>query len=336
MKYIFICCDGTWNRKQQYQQGRWIPTNVALMSELLVDSDRQKIYYDAGVGTQGPLDKILGGIFAFGLFENIKQAYRYLVRHYEPGDRLVFLGFSRGAYTVRSLAGMIASTGILQSQYLQKTAQVFRYYRNRKRNTSEIAAFVQKFCYPQKEIYFLGVWDTVGSLGIPFNSLNWLTHWYFRFHNTQLSPIVRYAYQALAIDEHRRSFTPVLWQATTDTDPEIEQMVEQRWFAGSHSNIGGGYLDSGLSDLCFCWILERLQASMPDLQIRQSLLENRIRPDYRAKIGSSLTWLFPLSRIWPKYRQPLHYQAINEHIDDSVRARIRCQPCNYQPKNLKL
>lgn len=338
MRYLIICCDGTWYTRYQQTDGKWTPSNVALMAEVIRNTDQQLVYYDEGVGSGGLWDRFWGGVFGFGMFANIKQAYRFICDHYQADDQLILLGFSRGAYTVRSLAGLIGATGILRARYIDKLEEIFALYRQKNPDKQAVDAFREQYCHPQREILFLGVWDTVGSLGIPLSSFNWLTHWYFRFHNTQLSTQVKNAFHAIAIDEKRRSFTPVLWQSKQqqDTPDTPEQTVSQCWFAGVHANIGGGYKDAGLSDVAFAWMRQKMLTIIPRLQWDEAKITRLIHPDFRGALPDPLSWLYPISRLFPQSRTPLFYRAINESIDDSVILRYHCHACDYQPTNVDL
>ncbi|MDF3010573.1 MAG: hypothetical protein K0S03_1369, partial [Burkholderiales bacterium] len=221
MKRLILCCDGTWNSADQERNGTPCPTNVVKLGYRVAKRDGdipQLIYYDQGVGTGNTLDRASGGAFGDGLEENIHDAYRFLVANYEPGDELYLFGFSRGAFTVRSIGGMIRKCGILE----------------RPMQFRKSCSLIHEEPIP---IRMIGVWDTVGSLGIPLRGLRWLTRREHQFHDTELSGSVQVACHALAIDERRAPFAPTLW----DYKPKPGQQVEQVWFCGAHSDVGGGY-----------------------------------------------------------------------------------------------
>jgi uncharacterized protein (DUF2235 family) len=287
MKNILILCDGTWNDADQRDV-----TNVKRM-DLLVpretpDGREQVVLYATGVGTRdkGPWldrlgDKVLGGAFGWGLDDKIAAAYRRLGDVYEPGDRVHVMGFSRGAYTARSLVGLIRNAGLPRHADEAMLERAFAMYRRRddasRPDTPEawrlrLEMSPQIVTSPEElawrraegqrpgflfEVAYLGVWDTVGSLGIP-------AHWGLpasvvnrrhRFHDTELSRIVRSARHAVAVDERRRSFAPALWSNLAKlraANPAGEFL--QEWFAGDHGSVGGGGEITGLSHLTLIWI----------------------------------------------------------------------------------
>lgn len=266
-KRIVICCDGTWNTPDQKDRGVVRPSNVA-KTALSIDTQKpgrvaQLLYYDKGVGTEW-YDKIRGGVTGEGISKNIQEAYTYLVEHYEDGDDVFLFGFSRGAYTVRSTVGLIRNCGLLKREHLGKLDDAYDLYRRRddKSHPSSIEASLFRQSFSQEiEIKFLGVWDTVGALGIPvehFEITNKILDFLYgiQFHDVDLTYIVKNAFQALAIDERRTAFKPCIWNQT-DYAKAQGQRLEQAWFAGVHTNIGGGYECSRLSDCAFEWMRDR-------------------------------------------------------------------------------
>lgn len=206
-----------------------------------------------------------------GLAENVKQAYASLALNYAPGDEVYFFGFSRGAFTVRSLGGLVGLVGIVDKRHMDKFNHAWEYYRTppAERTTRQREEFLRRFgdAPPRRmRIDFMGVWDTVGALGIPFGPLRFVGKHKFQFHNTNLGDNVARAYQALAIDERRRVFAPAIWKREAGIEDRLraygieDQVIEQTWFAGAHSNVGGGYPDTGLSDLAFGWMARKAQA----------------------------------------------------------------------------
>jgi uncharacterized protein (DUF2235 family) len=252
-KTIVICCDGTWNTPEQDE-----PTNVTKMTRAIqpraAGGEAQLVYYDKGVGTGNALDRFLGGTMGVGLSDNVQEAYRFLALNYEAGDRIVMFGFSRGAFTVRSLAGLVGLVGLLRKGDLDQMAAVWDHYRTEPAKRKADALDPAWTHYRRPEVDLLGVWDTVGSLGIPGNVFGRLGRRRHEFHDVTLGIKVRRAFQALAIDEHRRSFLPAIWDTSHISS---EQDVEQVWFAGAHSNIGGGYPDMTLSDIAFLWMVDK-------------------------------------------------------------------------------
>jgi hypothetical protein len=273
-KHIIICSDGTGNTAVK---GRG--TNVFKLFEAIdLNGHRsdptltvQIGIYDDGVGTEQfkPL-KIFAGATGFGLARNVRHLYKALVRVYDEGDRIFLFGFSRGAFTVRTLAGMIVNCGILANDRLPTTGaldsavrQAYRVYRQRYRTKLARSlglgadqALIKKFedrykRYRGVRIGFIGVWDTVDAVGLPFsiNEFVNVTIHQFKFPDPKLNSAVEYACQALSIDDQRRTFAPVLWA----DDPRIEQV----WFAGAHSNVGGGYPKQGMSLVTLDWMLQK-------------------------------------------------------------------------------
>ena len=259
MKRLIICCDGTWNRADQEVDGIPCPSNVIKIAFRVAKRDQQVdqvLFYDQGVGTGNLTDKLTGGAFGDGLLDNIYDAYRFLVANYEPGDEVFVFGFSRGAYTARSLCGMIRKCGILKRPRVMYYRNALSLYREdcKPTDAKPIAFRAENSVVGDSEIpiSFLGVWDTVGSLGIPLRGLRWITKRDYQFHDTELSGSVKRAYHALAIDERRGPFEPTLW----DYKPKPGQIVKQVWFAGVHSDVGGGYTKGGLSDIALGWMIE--------------------------------------------------------------------------------
>jgi hypothetical protein len=262
MKRLVVCCDGTWNTPDQSSGGDAAPTNITKIALQVAERDAQRIeqrvYYDRGVGT-GRLDHLAGGIFGLGLTKNVKQAYAYLVECFEPDDEVYLFGFSRGAYTARSLAGLIRNSGLLRPEYRHKLDDAYALYRDRTDQThpTEVAARLFRRTWSREiPIHFIGVFDTVGALGVPGLGVHALTR-RWQFHDTDLSSSVRHAAQALALHERRGPFRPTLWKEAPDrTDP-----VRQVWFTGVHSDVGGGYPEPDLAEIPLRWMVERATAA---------------------------------------------------------------------------
>jgi uncharacterized protein (DUF2235 family) len=268
MKRLVICCDGTWNTPDQAKDGRPCPTNVTKLSLAVAEDDgggvAQRLYYHRGVGSYGR-PRLRGGMFGVGLSHDVRRAYRFIVDNYEPGDEIFLFGFSRGAFTVRSLAGLINNAGVLRAEHAERLDDAYTLYRARaiKPRGIESELFRRSYSHEtsafQTRIRFIGVWDTVGALGIPTIGPKFLTNWVnrrFAFHDTELSGRVDAAVHALAIDEQRRAFKPTLW---SQPDHAGDQWVEQVWFPGVHSDVGGGYADASLADVTLGWLAGRAQ-----------------------------------------------------------------------------
>jgi hypothetical protein len=279
-KNIVICSDGTGNTAIQ---GRG--TNVFKLFEAIdLNGHRtdpqllpQIALYDDGVGTERfkPL-KIFAGMTGFGLSRNVKQLYKELVRVYDPGDRIFLFGFSRGAFTVRTLAGLITTCGIVDTAKLDTARalesavrEAYTKYRQCYRtvaaqwllgqpDSAEIRQFKATRCLQYNvPIAFIGVWDTVDAVGLPFHmsdAIN-LMIYRFKFPNRRLSDSVERACHALALDDARHSFHPLLWDESAGTDERIEQV----WFAGAHSNVGGGYPKQGMSLVTLEWMIRQAE-----------------------------------------------------------------------------
>jgi uncharacterized protein (DUF2235 family) len=262
MKRLVVCCDGTWNRPDQVDKGVAAPTNVAKLSLALAEADdagnAQVLRYQAGVGTRRR-ERLLGGGFGVGLSRNVQECYRFIADAYEPGDKLYFFGFSRGAFTARSTVGLVRNSGILRREHRHRIEEAYALYRNPRKDSepSGIAAelFRRSYSHPETYIDFVGVWDTVGALGIPIDGFRPpLLSKLWTFHDTTLSRYVRGAYHAIAIDERRQPFKPTLWVKQDDAE---DQTLEQVWFAGVHCDVGGGYGNTDLSEIPLLWMAEK-------------------------------------------------------------------------------
>ncbi|UWQ95073.1 DUF2235 domain-containing protein [Rhodobacteraceae bacterium M385] len=290
MKRIVILCDGTWNHSDAKD-----PTNVVRLARAMaatgVDGVPQIPIYVEGVGSGRGVtamarftDRILGGAFGWGLMDNVIEAYRHLVFMHEPGDEIYIFGFSRGAFTARSLAGFVRSTGIVDRDRLHLLPEAIERYRRRDDDTThpssdESHAFRAKLSLrvvtsaaeaayraaqgmpeaPLINIAYLGVWDTVGALGVPnhLKLASLLNGGSYSFHDADLSSLVRAARHAIALDELRPSFAPTRWDnldrlnagRTKDVAP-----YQEKFFAGDHGSVGGGGDILDLSNITLEWI----------------------------------------------------------------------------------
>ncbi|HEX9775611.1 MAG TPA: DUF2235 domain-containing protein [Actinomycetota bacterium] len=300
MKRIVLCCDGTWNRADQERAGEPAPTNVLRAAYLIAKAKAdvpQIVSYDQGVGTGNTLDRLTGGAFGHGLEENIHEAYRFLVANYEPGDDLFLFGFSRGAFTARSIAGMIRKCGILRRSAVRHYRDALALYRDGQhpddQGPTDFRAKHSVAGANEIPVTCIGVWDTVGALGIPVRGLRGLTRGTYQFHDTELSGTVRNAFHALAIDEHRGPFEPTLWQH----EPKDGQTVEQVWFAGVHSDVGGGYAERGASDVPLQWMLDRAKDKAGLALDVEALAANPPHPNHTGPLHDSLNLFYRLSGI---------------------------------------
>jgi len=300
---IVVCCDGTWSvPDKRCENGRVCPTNVTKTALTVArsggDGCPQLVYYGRGVGT-GRFDHLIGGLFGAGISHHILDAYAYLIDAYRPGDDLYLFGFSRGAYTVRSLAGLIRNCGILQPRFRDRINAAYALYRRRDPDSQPPARESQLFrrTYsweaeaPPTRIRFIGVWDTVGALGIP---VGLFSRWSIKllglgFHDVDLSSYVDNAFQALAIDERRRAFSPTLWNQQAHA---VGQRLEQVWLPGVHSNAGGGEADARVSDVAFLWMVERAREC--GLSFDEGALADSTDPDPFGPLSESWTGIWRL------------------------------------------
>jgi uncharacterized protein (DUF2235 family) len=252
LRNLLLAFDGTWQKTDADLSDGDQNSHVVRLVEALHNSDSdlpQLVHYLPGVGTSA-WQQIRGGIFGWGLSDKIAEAYLWLMEHYQAGDRVYLVGYSRGAFAARSLSGLIDRLGLLRLEHLEQFDSCYQLYRRGTRRDQN--RFKAQFATPI-QIEAIAVWDTVGSLGIPLGSFKQLNRYLWGFHDTRLASNVKRGFQALAIDEHRADFIPTLWS------PKLEetQGIEQRWFAGSHGDVGGG-TDSTLSTHSYQWICESL------------------------------------------------------------------------------
>lgn len=301
MRRLIVCADGTWNNPEEDDHGVPAPTNVVKVQRAIraVDSAdiSQIVYYHSGVGSGDKVDQLLGGAFGEGIDRNILECYEFLVNNYHPGDQLFFFGFSRGAYTVRSLAGLVRNAGILQQKFASMAKEAFTMYRDRdpaKHPNSDLGKTFRSSFSRDVDIDVIGVWDTVGALGVPLGIFDRLNHTRFAFHDVSLSSRIRNAFHALAIDERRGPFAPTLWMQPRADAEEQRNWLEQAWFAGVHSNVGGGYAEAGLSDIALRWMVERVKAhpGTPEsttLEFDDEYIAQLTRPNELGRVYDSMT-----------------------------------------------
>ena len=337
------------------------------------DPKEQIAFYDDGVGTeQIKLLKVLGGMFGAGLTRNVKELYTSLCRVYEPGDEIFLFGFSRGAFTVRTLAGLIGCCGVIDTRpkddhglektltetelkkRVNKAYSRFRQHFRRKaskwllqffgRPTAERAAaeFRRDFCVNDSvhardgrvSIKFMGVWDTVAAVGTPVDELTEVLNflWPFKFPNLKLGQYVKKACHALAIDDERRTFHPVLWDGSTESKDSTR--IEQVWFAGVHSNVGGGYPKQGLSLVALCWMMDK--AIEQDLLFaegvydRYQALANVDDKLYDSRSGMAIYYRYKprdIARLCDKH-------GVEPKVHASVLRRVELGTEGYAPGNL--
>lgn len=332
-KRIVICCDGTWNTPDQKDGGKERPTNVVKLARALkpVTSTGtvQVVFYNQGVGTGNILDRILGGAFGAGLSEKILEAYRFLVHNYLPGDDIFLIGFSRGAYTARSLAGLIRNCGILKKEKADLIDDAYNLYRDRSGTThpsgEQATGFRQSNSF-EPRIKFIGVWDTVGALGIPISKLNWFGRNKYDFHDVKLSSMVDFAYHAVAIDEKRKPYEPSLWQCDTEG-----QVVEQVWFTGVHTNVGGGFSDTALSNIALRWMIDKARPHLEFEDGYLDMLDPNPVTDYKGPIRKNDSWM---DIFGTRDRTLGNGAASKEFVHTSAKQRYDEAVSGYHPDNL--
>ncbi len=335
MKRIAIFCDGTWNTPDEMENGKPCQTNVVKMASALshhsLDGSPQVMYYHNGVGSEGSIfKKIFDGATGTGISENILQAYQFIIQTYEPGDELFLFGFSRGAFTVRSLAGLIRNSGILAVENLDQIPRAFSIYHSRhpRYQPREIESTLFRRTFAVEEvtlIKFVGVWDTVGALGNPL-FLKSIASRRNQFHDTELSTKISFAFHAMAIDEKRKNFEAALWHQ----QPGVKnQVLEQVWFTGVHSDVGGGYAEAGLSDIALQWMASKAQSC--NLQLD----DMKLGPEAMAPKHESRTGFYQLQS---EFVRPIGVEvsgngSTNEFLHPSVVERFK-NDRHYRPKNL--
>jgi hypothetical protein len=325
---LIICCDGTWNWPAPQRETNVVRLVRSIVPEATVDGAKvaQIVHYHQGVGTGNFIDRLVGGGVGIGLSASVKACYGFLVDNYRPGDEIFLFGFSRGAYVVRSLAGMIGALGLLRKRDMGRFAEVWNWYwqdpADRRENVLDLIA---KDRHKRVEIECIGVFDTVGALGLPGSRL---CRDAFAFHETQLGAHVRNAFQALAIDEQRGNFQAAIWVPADSPNSEAhrlandpQQVLKQMWFPGVHSNVGGGYENHGLSDTAFLWMLSQVAGKLQfDQYTVVSCLDTKTNENFpRGTLEDSRTWLWKL--IGSPIPRPVCIVSATEYIHESAQLR---------------
>ncbi|RSM09905.1 hypothetical protein CEP52_003845 [Fusarium oligoseptatum] len=287
-KRIVICCDGTWQSATTIDPKKGCPSNVARFSRVLAKTglDREKnewqqlVYYDAGVGTGDitGVEATRQGSQGLGLLENVLEAYNFIVSNYSHGDELYFFGFSRGAFTVRATAGLVQEVGIIKSHLMSHFLEHYGNFirgENFTKSFTETSHWTKFIAHSDSAVYcpgkdtviqVIGVWDTVGALGIPdmghlikIDNSRWRKA--YQFHNTDLSANVKHAYQALALDERRGPFAPCLCSDNVQTDEEKQKGTQPK---GDREK---------LSSVAYAWMLDRVR---PHLALNEEALKMQL------------------------------------------------------------
>lgn len=333
-KRLIVACDGTWNDSDDGSKSGKIavPSNITRISRAIKavsqDGVQQIVNYHAGLGTEGTkFSRFLGGTTGKGLSDNVREAYSFLANNYHHGDEIFLLGFSRGAFTARSIGGLIGEIGLLTKKGLNALPEVYDDVQHRRdpnyvpQNpdipfTRKPSASDPRYAQELERrgltrldipIKVIAVWDTVGSLGIPRIGFLQRAGLQMRqskatgFHDTKLSNCVENAFQALALDEQRSSFSPAIWEKPEGNPTTLRQV----WFPGAHANVGGGYDDSQIANITLAWMMSQLE---PFLDMRDDYLleqdaenekyykkvEGQLRPWSFGRLYTELTGLFAL------------------------------------------
>ncbi|MGL5082794.1 MAG: DUF2235 domain-containing protein [Microcoleaceae cyanobacterium] len=338
MKRLVVCCDGTWKKLDAP-----CPTNVLKVAQTVKsvagDGVSQIVFYDEGIGTEGnSLDVLLGGAFGQGIDRNIQDAYRFLCFNYSLGDEIYLFGFSRGAYTVRSLAGMIYNSGLLTRSHIRLASTAYELYRDDviMPNDPVMESFRKQHCISgtveyRVPITLLGCWETVGALGLPevtvLQRISQRLNQRYQFHDTSLSPIIQHALHAVGIDELRQIFciTPMNKSCHSDT-----QVMHQVWFPGDHTSVGGGLEQlQGLSDRCLQWMITSIQDLGLGLDLDLEVIPTGFQPDPMIDFASN--WLTRLTQLGGL--KPRELSDRFEDLDESVIQRWQNRS-DYRPENL--
>lgn len=346
-KNIVICCDGT---KNEY--GYQNTSVVKLYSILEADTARQVVYYHPGLGTMGDPSaltapakwwtRILGLAFGYGLSRHIADLYGFLMEQYQPEDRIFVFGFSRGAYTARALCSMLRMFGLIREHDDILIPYAVRMLKKCKDDTFTVAEGFKRTFSREVKPYFVGVWDTVSSVGALHNPV--------KLPFSARNPDIVIGRHAVAIDERRAFYRQNLWF------PLPGQNIKQVWFAGAHCDVGGGYPepDSGLSKIALEWMVAEARAA--GLLVNQHELDRILgrsgtgfaRPDPAATLHNSLKcwwWAELIPRRYTslrsaerkkKWKIPLgrrRFIADGSLIHESVFQRMKAVP-RYNPPNL--
>lgn len=375
MSHLVLLFDGTWNDETDPNQ----VTNIHRLKELIIAAtdvgskkndprsgggddpewSPPRIFYDTGVGTRGWWDRIVGGVLGKGLSANVRQGYRFLSQFYQP-ERMVgwkkvaatpilVFGFSRGAFTARSLAGFVAAAGLLKKEHCnaRNLAFAWAYYRTPPKQRLPADKTRLEAISHDVKIDFLGVFDTVGSLGVPSGPAgNWAGR-NDKFHDTKLGSAIKAACHAVALDEHRNPFVPALFARP---DNLANRHVEQVWFPGVHSDVGGGYGAASpgrtaIADLSLAWMVTRIRQYGAGLLIADppvvstavdkphdslpGFVVSQMRPAYRLIDGRSMDdppftvhWPYRLAFPDISWRERVHRCVVDLVIEEEKRAEI--------------
>lgn len=334
MKRIVVCADGTWNNRDQVddETNKRRPSNVTKVARTIrprsASGIDQFVVYHEGVGTSGGLDHWTGGAFGDGIEKNIRDLYRSILYNYEDGDELFLFGFSRGAFTVRTLAGFMYKVGLIHKDGDFYLPELYAWYES----GSPVGSPEWDHAFhnihdprPCPLIKFIGVWDTVGSLGPPGIIGQLFRRKRYKYHDIELNERVQNAYHALAIDERRSPFKPSVWQRTKGFSGQLEQA----WFVGFHSDVGGGTGRDGVANEALHWIVEK--AEHLGLEFDNDFLLH-YTPCFNSELHNSMAAKY---RVFGEYERPLgQHAADGEEVHQSALDRKALGALGYSPANL--
>jgi uncharacterized protein (DUF2235 family) len=320
-KNIVVCLDGT---NDTYAGGAGNNTNVGLLYEAaLNDGVRQVKFYSDGVGVGG---HVLSSATGYGVDTRIQRGYDFLREWYGDGDQIYLAGFSRGAFEARSLAGMIRAVGLLRKNATATGDAAYAVYRNAKNDPTAAAAFKAANSVDVK-IHAVGVWDTVGSLGLPIG-LTLTTVAAPAFHDTEIGPHIENAFHAVSIDEERWDFQPTYFNPMLK---QPDQTLEQVFFPGVHSDVGGGYDDDrGLGNVTLAWMAKRLVSK--GLLLANTAILTCADNDCYGTLHNSFGGVYQLRS---KFFRPIDFTG---QIHIAAKKRLDgadlCKPGAYNPVNI--
>lgn len=334
MKRIVICSDGTWNIRDQVDKasGKRRPTNVTKLARGVLARDArgvdQVVAYFDGVGTDGGMDRVTGGAFGHGIEDTVRAIYRFLVYNYVEGDEIYLFGFSRGAFTVRTVVGFMNKIGLVRKGEDYFVPELYALYESQHGQDSQ--AWETAFRKiprrrPAPPVRLLGVWDTVGALGAPGLLGQLLNDHKYAYHDVGLNPQVENACHAMALDERRKPFAvnlftrPAGWGGT----------LEQAWFAGVHSDVGGSYRPDGLANEALHWMVER--AERLGLAFDDPYL-TFFRPCFNSTLHDSSS--LPYRLMGEVVREVGRHRTHGECLHRSVLDRMAHAPSAYAPPNV--
>jgi uncharacterized protein (DUF2235 family) len=366
-KRIAVCMDGTWSRLNQDA-----PTNIAKIARSVehesADGAKQIVVYTAGVGAANTLNAsasgaLAGGLFGAGLEDDIVQTYIRLSLNYQAGDEIYIFGYSRGAFSARSLAAMIRRCGVLRRRHVDQAPAAFALYRTGKSfDDPECVAFRNKFGKSAHggpdgsagkadvAITFIGLFDTVGQRGLP-SGFGPLTDWMnrrYQFHDVRLGGHVQSARHACAIDEARFAFPPTLWTNLEELNrPFVDKGVapldlpyQQRWFPGTHGDVGGGAPGAKLANFPLVWIVEGaekagLRVDRTDgSPLSDAMTPEQLDPCARLVAPNGPAGVRP-RMILPKDRKDISADLVQELVHEvAVIRTLKAKPA-YKPRALK-